>query len=162
MKKIKNIEIYVDGACRANGTKNSIGGYAVIVYLNKKIIEIYSKREENTTNNICEMKAILYAMVKYGKFNPIVYSDSAYAINSFTTWRKNWKFNNWRKADGSPIKNLELIQAFDDLEKKGYKICLKKVKGHSNCEGNIIADKIAVAETTRIKDTELKNSSLDF
>ena len=35
----------------------------------------------------------------------------------------------------------------------GYRFCLKKVKGHSNCEGNIIADKLAVAEVTRIKDT---------
>ena len=40
----------------------------------------------------------------------------------------------------------------------GYRFCLEKVKGHSNCEGNIIADKLAVAEVTRIKDTDLKNN----
>ena len=150
------IEIYTDGACTKNGCAENVGGFAVVVYKDGELVETYSKREYNTTNNICEMKAILYAIIKYGKTNPIIYSDSAYAINSFTVWRHNWKANGWRKADGSPVKNLELIQAFDDLIENGYQFCLKKVKGHSNCEGNIIADKLAVAETTRVKDTEGK------
>ena len=150
------IEIYTDGACTKNGCAENVGGFAVVVYKDGELVETYSKREYNTTNNICEMKAILYAIIKYGKTNPIIYSDSAYAINSFTVWRHNWKANGWRKADGSPVKNLELIQAFDDLIENGYQFCLKKVKGYSNCEGNIIADKLAVAETTRVKDTEGK------
>ena len=102
------------------------------------------------------MNAILYAVIRYGKFEPIIYSDSAYAINSFTIWRHSWKANGWRKADGSEIKNLELIKAFDELMENGYKICLEKVKGHSNCEGNIIADKLAVAETLTDNNTEGK------
>ena len=152
------IEIFTDGAAKANGQSNNIGGFAVVVYKDGQLIETYSKREYNTTNNICEMKAILYAIIKYGKANPIIYSDSAYAINSFTVWRHSWKANGWRKGDGGEIKNLDLIQAFDDLMEKGYQIRLEKVKGHSNCEGNIIADKLAVAEVTRIKDTDGKNS----
>ena len=153
---MKTVTIYTDGACTKNGCAENVGGFAVVVYKDGELVETYSKREYNTTNNICEMKAILYAIIKYGKTNPIIYSDSAYAINSFTVWRHNWKANGWRKADGSPVKNLELIQAFDDLIENGYQFCLKKVKGHSNCEGNIIADKLAVAETTRVKDTEGK------
>lgn len=152
------IEIYVDGACSNNGSENSYGAFAVVVYKDGLLAEVYTKGEENTTNNICEMKAILYAIIKYGKLNPVIYSDSAYAINSFTVWRHNWKTNGWHKADGSPIKNLELIQAFDDLMEKGYQFHLEKVKGHSNCEGNIIADKLAVEEVTRIKSTGLKNN----
>ena len=152
------IEIYTDGACTKNGSAENVGGFAVVVYKDGELVETYSKREYNTTNNICEMKAILYAIIKYGKANPIIYSDSAYAINSFTVWRHNWKANGWRKADGGPVKNLELVQAFDDLVEKGYQICLKKVKGHSNCEGNIIADKLAVAETITDNNTNGKNS----
>ena len=152
------IEIYTDGACTKNGCAENVGGFAVVVYKDGELAETYSKREYNTTNNICEMKAILYAIIKYGKLKPIIYSDSAYAINSFTVWRHNWKSNGWKKADGGEIKNLELIQAFDDLVENGYQFCLEKVKGHSNCEGNIIADKLAVAEVTRIKDTDGKNS----
>lgn len=152
------IEVFTDGACSNNGSENSYGAFAVVVYKDGELIETYVKGEKNTTNNICEMKAILYAIIKYGKTCPTIYSDSAYAINSFENWRHNWKTNGWRKADGGPVKNLELVQAFDDLVENGYRFCLKKVKGHSNCEGNIIADKLAVAEVTRIKDTEGKNS----
>ena len=152
------IEIYTDGACSGNGSENSYGAFAVVVYKDGLLIEVYTKGEKNTTNNICEMKAILYAIIKYGKAKPIIYSDSAYAINSFTVWRHGWKANGWRKADGSLVKNLELVQAFDDLIENGYQFRLEKVKGHSNCEGNIIADKLAVAEVTRIKDMEGKNS----
>ena len=105
------------------------------------------------------MKAILYAIIKYGKACPTIYSDSAYAINSFQEWSRNWKTNGWRKADGSEVKNVELVKAYDYLVvDMGYRFCLKKVKGHSNCEGNIIADKLAVAEVTRIKNMDGKNS----
>lgn len=152
------IEIFTDGACSKNGFENSVGAFSVVVYKDRKLIETYVKGEKNTTNNICEMKGILYAIIKYGKANPIIYTDSAYALNSFTNWRLNWKRNNWHKSNGEPVKNLELIQAYDELIEKGYQFCLKKVKGHSNCEGNIIADKLAVAEVTRMKDMEGKNS----
>lgn len=156
------IEIFVDGACSNNGSENSYGAFAVVVYKDGELVETYVKSEKNTTNNICEMKAILYAIIKYGKACPTIYSDSAYAINSFENWRHNWKTNGWRKADGGEVKNLELVQAYDDLViNKGYRFCLKKVKGHSNCEGNIIADKLAVAEVTRMKDTDGKIPSLD-
>ena len=46
------------------------------------------------------------------------------------------------------IKNLEYIQAFDKLESMGLTVNLVKVKGHSNCEGNIFADKLATGEMT--------------
>lgn len=153
------IEIFVDGACSNNGSENSYGAFAVVVYKDGELVETYVKGEKNTTNNVCEMKAILYAIIKYGKACPTIYSDSAYAINSFENWRHNWKTNGWRKADGSKVKNIELVKAFDYLViDMGYRFCLKKVKGHSNCEGNIIADKLAVAEVIRIKDTDGKNS----
>lgn len=153
------IEVFTDGACSNNGSKNSYGAFAVVLYKDGELVETYVKGEKNTTNNICEMKAILYAIIKYGKACPTIYSDSAYAINSFENWRHNWKANGWRKADGSEVKNVELVKAYDYLViDMGYRFCLEKVKGHSNCEGNIIADKLAVAEVTRIKETDGKNS----
>ena len=155
----KGIEVFVDGACSNNGSENSYGAFAVVVYKDGKLVETYVKGEKNTTNNICEMKAILYAIIKYGKACPTIYSDSSYAINSFENWRHNWKTNGWRKADGSEIKNVELVKAFDYLViDMGYRFRLEKVKGHSNCEGNIIADKLDVAEVARIKFMDLKNN----
>lgn len=140
------IEIFTDGSSLANGTENNEGGFAIVVYKDGKLIDCYQKKEYNTTNNKCEMKAILYAVIKYGKYKPIIYSDSAYAINSFTVWIHNWKKNNWTR-NGKEIKNLNLIQAFDELNNDNCR--LVKVKGHSNCEGNILADKLATFKITR-------------
>ena len=66
------IEIFTDGACSQNGFENSVGAFSVVVYKDRKLVETYVKGEKNTTNNICEMKGILYAIIKYGKANPII------------------------------------------------------------------------------------------
>lgn len=145
------IEIYTDGAASGNGTKDCIGGFAVIVYENGRLIETYSKAETPATNNIMEMKAILYATIKYGKYKPIIYSDSSYAINCFTTWREGWKRRGWRKNDNKEIANLDLIKAYDYLDKIGLAATLLKVQGHASCEGNNLADKLAVEAVAKLK-----------
>ena len=84
-------------------------------------------------------------MIHYGKNNetPIVYSDSAYSVNSLTSWIYDWQRRGWKKADKKTPKNLDLIQAYWELLNKGYKINLQKVKGHANVEGNELADALA-------------------
>ena len=140
-------EIYTDGACSGNGTEHATGGWAAVVYEDGVLVSATAGREENTTNNICELKAILWAQGYYGHRHPIVYSDSAYAINSLTLWKDGWKANGWKRAKGE-VKNLELIQAYDTMESLGLTVTLKKVKGHADCEGNILADKLATGQLT--------------
>ena len=136
--------IYTDGACSANGTDHSSGGYAVVVFTDdNKYICSHSKHCDGTSNNREELKAILFTLLKYGHLNPIVYSDSAYAINTLTTWMFNWESNGWIKADGRKPENLDLIQPFFKYWQKGFRIQLKKVKGHSGNLGNEMADKLA-------------------
>ena len=148
--------IYTDGACSPNPGK---GGYGVIIYDdNNNLIDCYSHYENETTNNIQEMKAILYSFLKFGikpsendfyTKLPIVYSDSSYCVNTFNNWIFNWSKNNWLKSDKKPPENLELIKAYYDHYQKGYRIDLRKVKGHNNIEGNELADKLATGSTTR-------------
>lgn len=92
-------------------------------------------------------------MINYGKDKeiPIVYSDSAYSVNSLNTWIYSWQRNGWRKADKQIPKNLDLIQAYWELLNKGYKINLQKVKGHSDIEGNELADALATGKK-QVKD----------
>lgn len=92
------------------------------------------------------MKAILYCLVNYGnKGYPLtVYSDSAYAINTFSSWMYNWKANGWLKSDNKIPENLDLVQAFDNLVNQGYDINLIKVKGHHGIYWNELADDLAV------------------
>lgn len=144
------LEIYVDGSCKGNGSSSNDGGFGVVVTENNKIIHTYSQKEQNTTNNRMELKAILYAIHNYGSKDvdniPIVYSDSAYSINTLTNWMFNWANNNWTKSDNKTPENLELIQEYYDLFLAGYRINLQKVKGHAGIKFNELADKLAKGE----------------
>ena len=102
--------IYTDGSCAGNGKAVNSGGFGVVVLDNdENLLYTYNKRCENTTNNREELKAILYSMLNYGintnkyEFSqveyPIVYSDSAYCVNTFNQWMFNWANNNWLKSD---------------------------------------------------------------
>ena len=140
--------IYTDGACSANGSAAAVGGFGVVVLDdNENIIELYNKQNHNTTNNREELRAILYALIKYGKQTtpPIVYSDSAYCVNTFTQWMWSWAVKGWIKGDNKPPENLDLIQAYYDLWNHGYRIDLRKCLGHSGVKWNEMADKLAVA-----------------
>jgi len=144
--------IYVDGACSGNGSAAAVGGFGVVVLDdNKNLITTYSKHSENTTNNKEELRAILYALISYGKEKPapVVYSDSAYAVNSLNTWRLGWERNGWLKKDNRPPENLEFIKAYTDLWDQGYRIDLRKCAGHQGLEWNEMADKLAVAAKER-------------
>lgn len=142
------IEIYTDGSCKGNGKKNSSGGFAVIVTDSGKIIDVYSHYENDTTNNIMEMKAVLWTMYKYGSKDepPIVFCDSAYVVNTFNDWMFRWAKNGWKKSNNQTPENLNLISAYYNHYNKGFRINLKKVKGHANVYFNELADKIATKE----------------
>ena len=148
--------IYTDGSCLGNGKAVNSGGYGVVVLDNKEnLLYTYSKRSENTTNNREELKAILYAFLNYGvnintnEFTnniPIVYSDSSYCVNTFNDWMFRWASNGWIKSDKKEPENLDLIKAYYDWYQKGYRIELKKVKGHSDNKWNDLADKLATGQ----------------
>lgn len=142
--------IYTDGSCKKNPGP---GGYGVVVMDDdEQVLTMYSHSEDNTTNNIQELKAILYAMINYGaKINennfilniPIVYSDSSYCVNTLNSWMFSWANNNWKKSNDKTPENLELIKAYYDLYQDGYRIDLRKIKGHNGVSGNELADKLA-------------------
>lgn len=136
------MKVYCDGSAHPNPGQ---GGYGIVVYDdNDKYISCYSHQESMTTNNIQELKAILFSLAKYGNIpNVTVYSDSSYAVNTYTTWMWNWANNGWVKSDKKVPDNLEIIQAYYDLILKGHKINLVRIKGHCGIEGNEIADKLA-------------------
>ena len=147
--------IYVDGSCMGNGHANSSGGFGVVVLDNQlNLIDVMSHRELYTTNNRMELKAIAYAFIKYGSKDnpPLVYSDSAYCVNTFNDWMFKWAKNNWIKSDKKVPENLYIIQTYYDWYQEGYRINLQKVKGHAGVFWNEIADLLA---TGRISPEEV-------
>ena len=151
--------IYTDGSCLGNGKEQNTGGFGVVVLdNNENLLYTYSKQGVNTTNNREELKAILYAFLNHGvKINdwntdvPIVYSDSNYCVQTFNDWMFRWANNNWIKSDKKTPENLDLIQAYYEWYQKGYRIDLRKVKGHAGQKWNEMADALA---TGKLKPTK--------
>ena len=156
------LKIYTDGACSKNPGP---GGYGIIVMNDDDNVIYYdSKYENDTTNNIQEIKALIHGFA-FAKLRPqekcIIYSDSAYAIGVFTQWIQGWERNGWVKSDGGPIKNLSLIQ-------KGYQIFRElsncevvKVKGHNENIGNEMADALASNNIIKFNKYLEKNNRKD-
>ena len=138
---------YTDGSAHPNPGS---GGYGVIGVEGEKVVFVRGQQYKGpVTNNEMELKAILYVMLNFGvKCDdwgqpPIVYSDSAYCVNTFNEWMFNWARRGWIKSDKQKPENLDLIQAYYDWYKEGYRIDLRKIKGHNGHEWNELADQLA-------------------
>lgn len=139
--------IYTDGSCIGDRS----GGFGVVVLNDREEIqELHSEQIDETTNNREELKAIIYATKYFGKtmFDfeeyeiPIVYSDSAYCVNTLTNWMYGWEERGWLKADNKVPENLDLIKEYFELSKVS-KINLQKCAGHSGNKWNDLADALA-------------------
>jgi len=73
--------------------------------------------------------------------------DSQYVINSVTKWMPGWKRKGWRKADGKPVLNVDILKDID-RELAGRKYRFEWVKGHAGHELNEAADERARAVAT--------------
>lgn len=149
--KIK-YKIYTDGATSNNKKGEGIGGYAfVITKDNEELCSDYDN-EKNTTNNICELKGLIFACQTME--NILVneseealcefYTDSAYIHNCYKDkWYKNWQLNGWENSKGLPVANRELWEQLIPFFHKEY-FEFYKVKGHNGDKWNEYVDKLAV------------------
>jgi ribonuclease HI len=98
------------------------------------------------TNNMGELMAVLDLLQQTAHVEDElhVYCDSTYVINTITKWMAGWKRKGWKKGDGKPVMNLELIQALD-AAMQGRRVKFEWVKGHSGHVLNEAADRRANA-----------------
>lgn len=102
------------------------------------------------TNNQGELMAVLdlfRATAHLPGEDLRVLCDSQYVINSITKWMPGWKRKGWRKADGKPVLNVELLKELD-REIAGRKYTFEWVKGHAGHDLNEAADERARAAAT--------------
>ena len=136
---------YTDGACSLARNK---GGIGVVFFKDGEKVYEFIKSYTNTTNNKCELMAVIYALNAISKpiEQLIIYSDSQYVIGCAT---KGWK----RK------KNVEYWNLYDKVLAKAKTYCpdiqLIWVKGHEKSEDfnskmNNLADKLAVEASNEI------------
>ena len=95
----------------------------------------------HATNNQAELTAVLelFRATAHLDDELHVLCDSQYVINTVTRWMVGWKRKGWRKADGKPVMNLELIQQLD-AALAGRRYRFEWVKGHIGHELNEAAD----------------------
>ncbi|AFY56953.1 ribonuclease HI [Rivularia sp. PCC 7116] len=134
--------IYTDGACTGNPGP---GGWGVVVYFDDGSIHEIGDASKKTTNNRMEMQAAIAALEfleSSGQNKPVtLYTDSEYLINCVTKWVKGWKRKGWKKSDGKPVLNQDLLEILDNLNNQ--KIKWQHVRGHAGNIGNERCDTIA-------------------
>ncbi|MDF1488874.1 ribonuclease H family protein [Tessaracoccus caeni] len=104
---------------------------------------------ERGTNNMGELMAVLDLLHSTAHVDePLhVLCDSQYVINSLTKWLPGWKRKGWKKGDGKPVLNVDLMKALDEAL-RGRKVTFEWVKGHSGHDMNEAADQRARAAAT--------------
>lgn len=94
------------------------------------------------TNNQGELMAVLdlFRATAHRPEEPLqILCDSQYVINCITKWMPGWKRKGWRKADGKPVLNVEMLKEIDAaLIGRTYRF--EWVKGHAGHELNEAAD----------------------
>ena len=159
--------IFCDGACKGNGQKGAVGGWAFACWAEKPTGEPATAaadrlqigpKGEAPTNQRAELKALLEAL-QYAQSQPksVIYTDSLYSLNCTTKWGPAWKKAGWTRSSGEPLQNLDLIKPLVDLygSLKG-RVEIRHVRGHqtnSSAEawGNNWVDRAAVAGSQGIR-----------
>ena len=98
------------------------------------------------TNNQGELQAVLELLRATAGIDEklIVECDSRYVIDSVTKWMPGWKRRGWRKSDGGPVLNRELLEGIDEAM-RGRDVEFSWVKGHAGHPLNEAADERANA-----------------
>lgn len=107
---------------------------------------------ESSTNNRGELTAVLMLLqateaVGLADEDLLIQCDSQYVINSLTKWRHGWKKRGWRKADGKPVLNADLVKDLD-AALSGRTVRFEWVRGHVGHPMNEAADSRARGAAT--------------
>ena len=159
------LHIYIDGSCRGNGSKNSKGGFGIVIFDDSRnLIDAYQEQFEDVTNNQMELKAFLKTFellnTKYKNQQATIYSDSAYCINILSSWIHKWSKNNWKNSKNETIKNLDIISSLYEYYNINFfinQIYIIKVDGHKGNIGNELADALATADKKKFSNIILQN-----
>jgi ribonuclease HI len=102
------------------------------------------------TNNQGELMAVLdlfRATAHMPGEELLILCDSQYVINAVTKWMPGWKRKGWRKADGKPVLNVDILKDIDQAL-VGRRYTFEWVRGHAGHELNEAADVRARAAAT--------------
>lgn len=108
---------FTDGSAINNGKPFAKAGYGVVWPYRPELD--CSAPVFPATNNRAEYGAVIRALEQAEEIDPdrrrtlIVYTDSQLLINSLTKWLPGWRRAGYKKSDGSPVANLDLVNALE-------------------------------------------------
>lgn len=148
------VVIYTDGAARGN--PDGPGGYgAILQYTDPKGVlheKELSKGYRKTTNNRMELMGVIAALEALNRPCDVeVHSDSQYVVRAFNDhWIDGWIKRGWKKADKSPVLNVDLWQRLLKAMEPHH-VTYIWVKGHAGHEENERCDRLATAAADAMK-----------
>ena len=119
---------------------------------------------KKSTNNRGELMAVaelLAATAHRADEELRILCDSQYVINSVTKWMPGWKKRGWKKRDGKPVLNVDILSVIDRLM-QGRNVRFEWIKGHAGHEMNEAADERARAAATSFQAGEPANEGPGF
>ena len=146
MDEMMNVILYSDGSARGN--PNGPGGYGCLLRYedtNHVIHErTFSAGYKKTTNNRMELMGVITGLEALTKpCNVTVISDSKYVTDAFNAhWIEGWIKRNWKTANGSPVKNIDLWKRLLEASKP-HNVTFQWIKGHAGHPENELCDSLA-------------------
>ncbi len=143
---MKQVTVYTDGACSGNPGP---GGFcAILVYQNRE--KQISGGEGITTNNRMELSAVILALEALREPCRVeIVSDSRYVVDAVEKgWLDSWQKRGWKKADRSPVSNVDLWERLVPLLKQ-HQVVFTWIRGHAGHPYNERCDQAAVREAQR-------------
>jgi ribonuclease HI len=129
--------VFTDGACTKNGTSKARASSATVWPSYPELDGGFVLSNDQVhSNNRGEYHAVIRAFEQADTIDPeciqtlVVYTDSQLLIKSLTMWLFGWKRNNWKKSNGEPVANLDLVQKLDEYIQK-RKAIFRHVKAHT-------------------------------
>ena len=144
---MKQVIIYTDGSSPGNP---GAGGWAALLMYNQQKKTIHGNAKK-ATNNQMELTAAIKSLETLKEPCLVeLHTDSQYLKQGITNWIHNWKKNNWRSSAKTAVKNVELWQELDKLNKY-HQVSWHWVKAHNGHEFNELVDKLAYDSAKEIK-----------
>ena len=140
-----SVQIYTDGGCDPNPGP---GGWGAVLICGSHTKEV-SGSAPATTNNRMELTAAISALrLLMRRCDVEVYTDSQYVRTGMTEWLPEWQENDWRRANGKPVRNEDLWRELS-LEVQRHRVKWRWIRGHQGHPFNERADELATKARLR-------------
>ena len=132
--------VFTDGSATPNPGP---GGWAAVWVIDDEIQAEAHGREDATTNNRMELRALIEGVRLVPEGTPtVLWSDSNLAVRTVNEWAEGWKRRGWKRKSG-PVENLELVKELYELLQSRPELEVRWIKAHAGHRWNEYADLLA-------------------